>query len=170
MAGTPERENFPRLGHPMLSWSSQPLLEVTPHQSLKGGRFRTGISLSCPLRPSKNILFICYHVSKKNSRSLVEILKICAKASAIAKASARMTCFTTRKQHISPYYIPYTASSAISLLHIRLPTKQYIYYCVAANHGHLLLAILATPVALFQGWQSGSKLIPAPYEKAQAHE
>ncbi len=35
--------------------------------------------------------------------------------------------------------------------------------------GHLL-NLLATPVTLCQGWQSGSKLIPALYEKAQAPE
>ncbi len=38
-------------------------------------------------------------------------------------------------------------------------------------HGHLR-NLLATPVTLCKGWQSGSKLTPAPYEneKAQTSE
>ncbi len=33
-----------------------------------------------------------------------------------------------------------------------------------------LLNLLATPVTLCKGWQSGSKLTPSPYEKAQTSE
>ena len=40
-------------------------------------------------------------------------------------------------------------------------------YSKAARH---LLNLLATPVTLCQGWQSGSRITPAPYEKAQASE
>ena len=39
----------------------------------------------------------------------------------------------------------------------------------SSQHGHLL-NLIATPVTLCQGWQSGSRITPAPYEKPQASE
>ena len=53
-------------------------------------------------------------------------------------------------------------------------SRQCAYFTIQCNvvflptYGHQ--ARLATHVTLFQGWQSGSVLTPAPYEEAQASD
>ncbi len=59
---------------------------------------------------------------------------------------------THRYTHYGCSYIPHRRSS---------PPQNMVTF---------VLNLLATPVTLCKGWQSGSKLTPAPYEKAQTSE